>query len=450
MVAVPRIGSGRCAVAFRFSNNRTGPIRESRFRAIISSLNINHLAIRSSSLSYKVALPVRYSKSCSILHQTAYDTDRSHLDPARQHLTPNHTHGPLRQQTASSQCASHSSSRPQYDKHLSHFDSTRPDCIHGRTYFDTARPPPQSASGSCPIAHHSEASGCDQAKFPLTGSMVTQIHDAPTAAEWWETAQRANLSVPGPMAPSGRKRESVPYRLTLRVVQGLLVPEHAAQELHAKLFHRVSIALFDTEERRFFGRIWDGPETPLPSDSLHSPVDIDNDVEVYFHSTLNGGRCVMVIEQCVIVRRSSKAAEFSAGWAFLSVFDERATGRLKDVGDGPHSGGSQRSGGSSRLDFYQGSPLALLQSELRPPYGIRSGPLRRSSGQLVYTLRTDRNMSAAAHLLPEDVMTTCDTPLLGMLPIRDAAPARFSEQARWRCDADELSPLRGPPPPDPP
>ena len=58
----------------------------------------------------------------------------------------------------------------------------------------------------------------------------------------------------------------------------------------------LSISLFDTEERRFFGRTWESAEVPLPRGSLRSPVDIDHDVDAYVHSSLQIG--IWVILAC--------------------------------------------------------------------------------------------------------------------------------------------------------
>ena len=41
----------------------------------------------------------------------------------------------------------------------------------------------------------------------------------------------------------------------------------------------VARSLFDTDERRFFGRTWESAEAPLPRGSLRSSVDVDHDFE---------------------------------------------------------------------------------------------------------------------------------------------------------------------------
>ena len=105
--------------------------------------------------------------------------------------------------------------------------------------------------------------------------LVRESTDA--SAERWERSFRATLVLPSPplTATSSRgqsKKESVPYRLSLHSVQGIRIPERIAREaesLSARLSHRISLSLFDTEERRFFGRTFQGLAQPLPRYCVH-------------------------------------------------------------------------------------------------------------------------------------------------------------------------------------
>ena len=169
----------------------------------------------------------------------------------------------------------------------------------------------------------------------------------------------------------------------------------------------------------------------MPSQgSLRSQLDVDHDTDVYFHSPLNGARCVIVIEHSIVIRRvgSSAPSEQAIGWAIIPAFDDRSVGRLKDTSETSSSarGGYDSNRETQRLDMYQGSPLALLQPELSPPYE-RAPFLKRSSAQLMYTLRTHRALKPATglYLLPTDVFTTCEVPWPGMLPSRDPSANRL-------------------------
>ena len=74
------------------------------------------------------------------------------------------------------------------------------------------------------------------------------------ASERWERVYRANAIVPSPTAPAVRKKETTPYRLTLRSVTGMRVPDKVAREAGGgALSHRLSVSFFDAEEKRFFG-----------------------------------------------------------------------------------------------------------------------------------------------------------------------------------------------------
>ena len=61
----------------------------------------------------------------------------------------------------------------------------------------------------------------------------------------------------------------------------------------------------------------------------------------------------------------------------------------------------------------QGSPLALLQL---PPHQHQH--LRPSGGQLVFALRSHRQLRNVLHLLPENGLFSADQPLPGLLPQR--------------------------------
>ena len=77
----------------------------------------------------------------------------------------------------------------------------------------------------------------------------------------------------------------------------MAVPERLAREVERaspkdanapRLFHRLSASMFDTEERRFFGRTYESAELPCPRDA-YRPFDMEHDLELYFHSAQ---RCV--------------------------------------------------------------------------------------------------------------------------------------------------------------
>ena len=234
---------------------------------------------------------------------------------------------------------------------------------------------------------------------------------------------RARAVIPSPTTGTSLRKKSLePYKLTLRAVQGLQVPDSLAREIEGsrpddlgapQLYHRLSASLFDTEERRFFGRTWEGGELQV-RDPLARSTDIEHDADLYFHSPLNGSRCVIVIEHVLVVRRNgggpTPAQEHGCGWCVLRPFE----GRLRDSSE-------QAGRGSSRddqppMDFYQGSPLALLQ--LPAPFD-RSPYLNRGSAALVYSLKTHRALRPAMHLLSPDVFYSTTPPIPGLLPGRE-------------------------------
>jgi len=261
---------------------------------------------------------------------------------------------------------------------------------------------------------------------PAVGGGTPRDADASNqaAAEKWERLMRSNVIVPSPGPPgydpkSGRpppKRDTVPYRLTLRGVSSLRVPERVSREADnagARISHRISASLFDTTDRRFFGRTWEGSSVPLRES--RSVIDVDHDIELYFHSAQTGGRCVLVLEQTLIVEKSPPS-EHAVGWAILEVFDRTSSGlgALKDVADSGRDSGRE----TSRVEFYSGTPLALLQPELSPPYR-RNRFLKPSQAQLSYALRGHRQMRPLLHALPVDVFTTAEEAWPGLLPSRE-------------------------------
>ena len=249
---------------------------------------------------------------------------------------------------------------------------------------------------------------------------------ADDASVEWERALRTRTVVPSPVGGQ-RKKLLEPYRLTLRAVQSVSVPERFAVEAeHAnpddvgapQLFHRLSASFFDTDEKRFFGRTFESPEMPLPSGSaLFRPTDVEHDLELYFHSPLQGPRVVIVVEHAIVMRRagvSTAPVEHGAGWALLYPFDP--AGRLRDSSESSGGGRGGYDNSQPPLDLYNGSPLALMQ--LQQPYD-RSPFLQRSSASLVYSLRTHRALKPAIHLLSPDVFYSTTPPIPGLLPSRE-------------------------------
>ena len=240
---------------------------------------------------------------------------------------------------------------------------------------------------------------------------------------------RARAVIPSPTSGSGlRKKTLEPYKLTLRAAQSVQVPDALGAEVDrdssAQLLHRLSASLFDTDERKFFGRTWESTEVPMSSKGNRA-TDVEHDVELYFHSPLNGARCVIVVEHVIVLRRDGGAVqEHPAGWCVLRPFDPSA-GRLRDSSEGGSSGGRggrSDDGAQPPMPFFQGSPLALLQ--LQPPYD-RSPYLQRASASLVYILRTHRALRPAMHLLSPDVFYSTTLPIPGLLPSREPQSGRL-------------------------
>jgi hypothetical protein len=242
-------------------------------------------------------------------------------------------------------------------------------------------------------------------------------------ARQWASAQLATRESRAPSDAASAK-ESRPFSLSLLKLSNVALPQAVRAAIDSgarpRVSHRLLVSLYDTQERRFFGRTWEGAEVGL--DAPRDGMAIAHEADVFFHSSLIGRRCVIIVESAFVVAAGSASAvptrsEYSGGWAVVHPFDTASQTLLdfsrEDRGD---------EASSARAALHRGSPLAVLHLA---PHEYASSLTQPASGQLAYALRTHTGLLPARHLLREHGFFSPDRPVGGLLPEQGAAAALY-------------------------
>ena len=120
-------------------------------------------------------------------------------------------------------------------------------------------------------------------------------------ARQWASAQLATRESRAPSDAASAK-ESRPFSLSLLKLSNVALPQAVRAAIDSgarpRVSHRLFVSLYDTQERRFFGRTWEGAEVGL--DAPRDGMAIAHEADVFFHSSLIGRRCVIIVELSLI------------------------------------------------------------------------------------------------------------------------------------------------------
>ena len=128
-------------------------------------------------------------------------------------------------------------------------------------------------------------------------------------ARQWASAQLATRESRAPSDAASAK-ESRPFSLSLLKLSNVALPQAVRAAIDSgarpRVSHRLLVSLYDTQERRFFGRTWEGAEVGL--DAPRDGMAIAHEADVFFHSSLIGRRCVIIVESAFVVAAGSASA----------------------------------------------------------------------------------------------------------------------------------------------
>lgn len=155
---------------------------------------------------------------------------------------------------------------------------------------------------------------------------------------------------------------------------------------------QLQLTFYDAANHCFFGSTWIGAivKSQIASNGVHV---LSLNEPLYFHTSVNDYTTVAVVE---LVNTSGNVFE-GVGWAWIRVFSQYES--LTDTGETalPQN---------KRVEFYHGSPMALLH--ISEPVEEYLHLKKLNNCTLHYTLQTHEVLEKIAFLLPESVFLSGD------------------------------------------
>ncbi|GFR99485.1 nephrocystin-4, partial [Elysia marginata] len=202
--------------------------------------------------------------------------------------------------------------------------------------------------------------------------------------------------------PAAFDREHAAHDISTPVclnVKSFQVPPYHEDDANVK--YQVSMCLYDTTYKQFFGRQWKGPFLPPTRGNR-----LQYNKSVYFHTSAGTSSVVLVFEvQAETVGRDGRPRRESCGWGLIRPFGYEAS----DMPDS--SRGIQPA--TQRIHMYHGSPRALYY--LEEPIDANQYLKTVEGCTLTCAVMSHKALRRIMTLLPENTLVDSNDIIPGMV-----------------------------------